>query len=49
MTFLLPLRAVLLGGALVLPAVAGAAEINLYTSREPQLVQPLLDAFTAES
>jgi len=28
---------------------AGAAEVNLYTTREPGLVQPLLDAFTADS
>src|SRR3546814_5884407 len=29
------------------PAAAG--EVNLYTTREPGLIQPLLDAFTAQS
>src|SRR3546814_11573901 len=29
------------------PAAAG--EVNLYTTREPGLIQPLLDAFTARS
>jgi iron(III) transport system substrate-binding protein len=28
---------------------AAAAEVNLYTTREPGLIQPLLDAFTAQS
>ena len=30
-------------------ASAKAGEVNLYTTREPGLVQPLLDAFTAET
>lgn len=30
-------------------AAADAGELNLYTTREPGLVQPLLDAFTAET
>lgn len=34
--------------AALLP-VAEAAEINLYTTREPGLVQPLLDRYTAET
>lgn len=29
-----------------LPAAAAAQEVNLYTTREPGLIQPLLDAFT---
>ena len=29
--------------------VASAGEVNLYTTREPGLIQPLLDAFTAET
>ena len=33
----------------VLPATAAAAEVTLYTTREPGLVQPLLEAFTKES
>ena len=31
------------------PAAAGAQEVNLYTTREPGLIQPLLDAFTKSS
>ena len=27
----------------------GAAELNIYTTREPALIQPLLDAFTTDS
>src|SRR5690606_26437316 len=34
-------------GADAAPAAAG--EVNLYTTREPGLIQPLLDAFTASS
>src|SRR3546814_9434331 len=30
-------------------APAAAGEVNLYTTREPGLIQPLLDAFTARS
>ena len=30
-------------------ATAGKGELNLYTTREPGLIQPLLDAFTAET
>ena len=30
-------------------APAASGEVNLYTTREPGLIQPLLDAFTAES
>lgn len=40
-----------LGGAIFLASatLAPAAELNIYTSREPGLVLPLLDAFTAQS
>jgi len=31
------------------PVAAGAQEVHLYTTREPGLIQPLLDAFTKES
>ncbi len=31
------------------PTVAAAGEVNLYTTREPGLIQPLLDAFTADT
>src|SRR3546814_14914602 len=30
-------------------APAAAGEVNLYTTREPGLIQPLLDAFTART
>ncbi|WP_375410164.1 extracellular solute-binding protein [uncultured Methylobacterium sp.] len=41
----------LLGGVALLAAgtAAGAAEVNLYTTREPGLIKPLLDAYTAKS
>ena len=44
---MLGVRAAVLGALLfALPVVAGAQEVNLYTTREPGLIQPLLDAFT---
>jgi len=43
------LRAALLA-SLLLPAAASAAnEVNLYTTREPGLIQPLLDAFSKQT
>jgi hypothetical protein len=36
------------GAAWALPAMA-AQEVTLYTTREPKLIQPLLDAYTKES
>ncbi|MEC9347872.1 MAG: Fe(3+) ABC transporter substrate-binding protein [Pseudomonadota bacterium] len=42
--------ALALAGAVALPVTAHAAEeVNLYTYRQPELMKPLLDAFTAES
>lgn len=40
-----------LSGSLLLSGISAvsAEELNLYTSREPKLVEPLLDAFTAQS
>src|SRR5690606_22521241 len=40
--------------AAILVGIAGVpaqayADVNLYTTREPGLIQPLLDAFTAET
>jgi iron(III) transport system substrate-binding protein len=32
-----------------LPSLASAQEVNLYTTREPGLIQPLLDAFTKDT
>lgn len=37
------------GLSALVPAMASAEELNLYTTREPGLIQPLLDAFTAAS
>jgi iron(III) transport system substrate-binding protein len=39
----------LVGIAGLFPALATAQEVNLYTTREPGLIEPLLDAFTEES
>nr|WP_064685756.1 Fe(3+) ABC transporter substrate-binding protein [Rhizobium bangladeshense] len=36
----------LAASALMSPGIAAAAEINLYTTREPALIAPLLEAFT---
>lgn len=49
-----PMRRLLLGSMAALTcglagAAATAAEVNLYTTREPGLIQPLLDRFTAAS
>ena len=35
--------------ALALASPTGAAEVNIYSHRQPELIQPLLDAFTAET
>jgi iron(III) transport system substrate-binding protein len=43
------LRAALLASMLVAGTAGAADEVNLYTTREPGLIQPLLDAFTRES
>jgi len=44
------LRACLLASAAIVVAVpASAQELNLYTTREPGLIQPLLDSFTRTS
>lgn len=43
------LPALLLLAATALSCPAAASELNLYTTREPGLVQPLLDAFTRDT
>ena len=43
------LRTTLLASLLFSGAAAASGEVNLYTTREPGLIQPLLDAFTKES
>jgi len=41
--------AVALAGSALTPALAAADEVNVYTTREPGLIQPLFEAFTAET
>ena len=46
------MRTTLLAGALAMSAFsfgASAQEVNLYTTREPKLIQPLLDEFTKDT
>ena len=43
------MRAMLAGAAILAGAGASAQELNLYTSREPGLVEPLLQAFTGDT
>lgn len=48
--FLSPLiGALALAGAVVAAPTLAAEEVSLYTTREPKLIQPMLDAFTKES
>lgn len=45
-------RTTLLAGAMLLSGIsfaASAQEVNLYTTREPRLIQPLLDEFTKDT
>lgn len=43
-------KLMLLASAVAFPAgMVSAAELNIYTTREPALIQPLLDSFTANS
>lgn len=39
----------LAAGLMALPAIAAAAEVNVYTTREPGLITPLMEAFTKAS
>lgn len=49
-TRLLPLAGALaLAAAAFAPLVHAAEEVSLYTTREPKLIQPLIDAFTKQS
>lgn len=43
------LRAAFASTLALIPAAAAAAEVNLYTTREPGLIQPLLDAYAKET
>ena len=53
MTTTIRIRAVLLGAAIVAgttaPSLAQSSEVNVYSYREPGLMQPLLDKFSAET
>jgi iron(III) transport system substrate-binding protein len=42
-------RSLLLGTALSVAALPALADVNVYTTREPALIQPVIDAFTAET
>lgn len=47
---LLPLACTLaVSAATFAPLAQAAEEVSLYTTREPKLIQPLIDAFTKES
>ncbi|MDI9682937.1 iron ABC transporter substrate-binding protein, partial [Burkholderia cenocepacia] len=49
-TRLLPLAGALaLAAAAFAPLAQAAEEVSLYTTREPKLIQPLIDAFTKQS
>lgn len=41
--------AVVCAATLVVPAAADGGEVNIYSYREPKLIQPMLDAFTAKT
>ncbi|WP_426959630.1 extracellular solute-binding protein [Muricoccus radiodurans] len=43
------IRPLLLALSLLAPAAAGAAEVNVYTTREPGLMRPLTERFTRET
>lgn len=43
------LKGVLMGACLVIPATTLASEVNIYSYRQPELIAPLLDAFTQET
>ena len=43
-------KSIVLAGVLAIGAgAASAAELNIYTTREPGLIQPLLDSFKAST
>jgi iron(III) transport system substrate-binding protein len=43
------IRTLLCSAALVALAAPALADVNIYSHRQPELIQPLLDAFTAET
>jgi iron(III) transport system substrate-binding protein len=49
MTYLSKLAMAILGFTVFMPAVAMAAELNIYSYRQQHLLKPFLDAYTAET
>src|SRR3712207_3042216 len=45
----MPLRTFLLASAASACALPALADVNVYTTRQPELIQPVIDAFTAET
>lgn len=43
------LKSVFLASAAAAVALPAAADVNIYTTRQPELIQPVMDAFTAET
>lgn len=43
------MRAFLLASTATIFAVPAFADVNIYTTRQPELIQPVIDAFTAET
>ncbi len=43
------LRSILLASVAASTALPALADVNVYTTREPALIQPVIDAFTAET
>ena len=43
------MRAILLATAATCIALPAFADVNVYTTRQPELIQPVIDAFTAET
>ncbi|MEC9342288.1 MAG: iron ABC transporter substrate-binding protein, partial [Pseudomonadota bacterium] len=49
MRFTLALAGSLAALGIALPATASADEVNIYSYRQPELIAPLLDAFTSQT
>lgn len=45
----MPIRSILLATAALIASPALADEVNIYSHRQPELLQPLIDAFTRET
>jgi len=43
------LRSIFLASAAVVAAAPTLADVNIYTTRQPELIQPVMDAFTAQT